>query len=98
MAPDAPTTNHTPASHARMEPLHRLRRYAPVDQRWLRAARLGTRTTTRLAYWLAVLLPLAYVVALPAFAAGFVDLSTVVAITTLHATALLLGHVHDPGN
>jgi len=47
------------------------------------------------AFWTAVLLPLAYLPLLLAGVVGAVDPPTIAAVVVLHAVAVVVGHVHD---
>jgi len=51
-------------------------------------------TVRAAAFWVAVLLPLAYLPLLAGLSGG-VAADTVLGLAALHATALLVGHVHD---
>jgi hypothetical protein len=48
-----------------------------------------------MAFWTAILLPLAYLPLFLAGVAGAVDSVVVAAVVALHAVAVLVGHVHD---
>lgn len=51
-------------------------------------------TVRAAAFWVAVLLPLAYLPLLAGIS-GSVEPEALLGLTTLHATTLVVGHVHD---
>ena len=78
----------------------------PIDERdavatcKLAVSTAATRTLTAVravAFWTAVLLPLAYLPLFLAGVVGAVDPVSLVALVGVHAVAVLVGHVHDGG-
>lgn len=72
-----------------------LHAFAPRPQSWVRLAGHGLETAAFVAYWLAVVLPLAYLVVLPASAFDVVDLSAVLLLALVHAVAVVAGQYHE---
>lgn len=75
---------------------HRVTNTASATRSWSRLAGQGLRSVAFLAYWLAVVLPLAYLVVLPASAFDLVDLTSLFGLALVHALAVVGGHFHDP--
>jgi hypothetical protein len=59
------------------------------------AAARALTAVRAVAFWTAVLLPLAYLPLFLAGVAGAVDSVVVATVVALHAVAVLVGHVHD---
>jgi hypothetical protein len=85
---------------ARVSPL-------PTDERdavaacKLAVSAAATRALTAIravAFWTAVLLPLAYLPLFLAGVAGAVDPVVVAAVVVIHAVAVVVGHVHEGSN
>lgn len=70
--------------------------YAPLPQPWVRVAGEVVETVERVAFWSAILIPLAYLLVVPALILDPYGLPALLTVIVVHALALLAGHHHDP--